>query len=218
MVAHHTVGGCNLRSGDLLGTGTISCNSVSPGLTRCLSSSSYLTLQACVCRLKGCSPASGSLWALPARMLRVSTLLSVQEGLCCCAHHRFHSQSGADVLHDCDILCSESCLPCDRVTGKALGASLRRLGAAHSPSSYLMGVSAHSWRMATQSPCVATVRGLGSDLGLESAQGGYCRVEVIEQLHIINDIVTDHSYRVVQLQHWKICCAMSDRDQQCLNE
>ena len=30
MVAHHTVGGCNLRPGDLLGTGTISCNSVSP--------------------------------------------------------------------------------------------------------------------------------------------------------------------------------------------
>ncbi|CAL5219610.1 g1478 [Coccomyxa viridis] len=26
MVAHHTVGGCNLRPGDLLGTGTISCN------------------------------------------------------------------------------------------------------------------------------------------------------------------------------------------------
>ncbi|EIE20870.1 Fumarylacetoacetase [Coccomyxa subellipsoidea C-169] len=26
MVAHHTVGGCNLRPGDLVGTGTISCN------------------------------------------------------------------------------------------------------------------------------------------------------------------------------------------------
>lgn len=26
MVAHHTVGGCNLRPGDLLGTGTISCD------------------------------------------------------------------------------------------------------------------------------------------------------------------------------------------------
>ena len=26
MVAHHTLGGCNLRTGDLLGTGTLSCN------------------------------------------------------------------------------------------------------------------------------------------------------------------------------------------------
>lgn len=25
MVAHHTLGGCNLQPGDLLGTGTISC-------------------------------------------------------------------------------------------------------------------------------------------------------------------------------------------------
>ena len=29
MVSHHTLGGCNLRPGDLLGTGTLSCN-VSP--------------------------------------------------------------------------------------------------------------------------------------------------------------------------------------------
>lgn len=32
MVAHHTVGGCNLRPGDLFGTGTISCKVGCTGL------------------------------------------------------------------------------------------------------------------------------------------------------------------------------------------
>ncbi|CAK0761973.1 hypothetical protein CVIRNUC_002911 [Coccomyxa viridis] len=36
MVAHHTVGGCNLRPGDLLGTGTISCDSADKQGLACL--------------------------------------------------------------------------------------------------------------------------------------------------------------------------------------
>lgn len=40
MVAHHTVGGCNLRPGDMLGTGTISCNRV----RACLQIPSYIML------------------------------------------------------------------------------------------------------------------------------------------------------------------------------
>ena len=35
MIAHHTVGGCNLRPGDLLGTGTISSQVGLPALALC---------------------------------------------------------------------------------------------------------------------------------------------------------------------------------------
>lgn len=35
MVAHHTLGGCNLQPGDLLGTGTISCEVSSPCSLTC---------------------------------------------------------------------------------------------------------------------------------------------------------------------------------------
>lgn len=87
MVAHHTVGGCNLRSGDLLGTGTISCNSVSPGLTRCFLALLLLHFKRAYSEQKAALLQQAASWALPAGMLRVSTLLSVQEGLCCCAHH-----------------------------------------------------------------------------------------------------------------------------------
>ena len=52
-MAHHTLGGCNLRPGDLLGTGTLS-SAVREGLGRCSDRNNFVSLSAATCAPATC--------------------------------------------------------------------------------------------------------------------------------------------------------------------
>lgn len=72
MVAHHTLGGCNLQPGDLLGTGTISCEVSSPCHLTYHFACATIVIKLTVimhCTIAGCRHPVCTVFEVPSRLL-----------------------------------------------------------------------------------------------------------------------------------------------------